>query len=34
MIKPDAYSNIGKIISLIEMSGFKIGNIKMTKFTL
>jgi len=33
MIKPDAYTNIGKIISIIEQSGFTISNIKMSKFT-
>lgn len=33
MIKPDAYSNIGKVIDIIERSGFTIANIKMTKFT-
>ena len=31
MIKPDAYSNIGKILSVIEQN-FSIGNIKMTRF--
>jgi len=34
MIKPDAYTNIGKIIDAIEKNGFTIGNIKMAKFTL
>lgn len=34
MIKPDAYTNIGKIIDTIEKSGFTIANIKMAKFTL
>lgn len=34
MIKPDAYTNIGKIIDIIEKSGFTIANIKMAKFTL
>ena len=34
MIKPDAYNNIGKIISMIEQNGFVIGNLRMTKFSL
>jgi nucleoside-diphosphate kinase len=34
MIKPDAYTNLGKIIDAIEKNGFTISNIKMTKFTL
>ena len=34
MIKPDAYSNIGKIISRIENSGFLIDKIKMSRMTL
>jgi len=34
MIKPDCYQNIGKIIDIIEHSGFVIGNIKMAKMTL
>lgn len=33
MIKPDSYMNIGKIINLIEESGFTIGNMKMAKMT-
>jgi len=33
MIKPDAYTNIGKIIDVIELN-FRIANLKMTKFTL
>lgn len=32
MIKPDAYTNIGKIIDIIEQN-FRISKIKMTKFT-
>ena len=32
MIKPDAYTNIGKIISHIEQNNFGISNIKMSKF--
>jgi len=34
MIKPDAYTHIGKIITAIEKSGFVIGNLKMTKMTI
>ena len=34
MIKPDAYTHIGKIISAVEKNGFVIGNLKMTKMTL
>jgi nucleoside-diphosphate kinase len=34
MIKPDAYTNIGRIIDAIEQSGFLIGNIRMAKMTL
>lgn len=34
MIKPDAYGNIGKILTRIEQDGFRISNIKMTKMTL
>lgn len=33
LIKPDAYTNIGKILQFIEQAGFNIGNIKMVKFT-
>lgn len=34
MIKPDAYTHIGKIINAIEKSGFVIGNLKMTKMSI
>ncbi len=34
MIKPDAYTHIGKIIDAIEKTDFTISNIKMTKFSL
>jgi nucleoside diphosphate kinase len=34
MIKPDAYTSIGKIVDIIERSGFVISNMKMAKFTL
>lgn len=34
MIKPDAYTHIGKIIEAIERNGFVIGNLKMTKMSL
>jgi nucleoside-diphosphate kinase len=33
MIKPDAYTNIGKIIDAIYQSGFKISKLKMSRFT-
>lgn len=33
MIKPDAYTNIGKIIDAIYLNGFKISKLKMSKFT-
>ncbi|CAI2373287.1 unnamed protein product [Moneuplotes crassus] len=33
MIKPDAYLNIGKIISMIFQAGFKINKMKMSRFT-
>lgn len=33
LIKPDAYINIGKIIDMIEQTGFKISNIKMARLT-
>jgi len=32
LIKPDGYINMGKIISMVEQEGFKISNIKMTRF--
>ena len=32
MIKPDAYSNIGKIISEVNRSGFLISRLKMSRF--
>lgn len=31
LIKPDAYMNIGKIVTVIEDAGFKVSNIKMTR---
>lgn len=34
MIKPDAYGSIGKILARIESEGFRISNLRMTKFTL
>ena len=34
MIKPDAYKNIGKIVSEIEDAGFIISNMKMTKMAV
>ena len=33
MIKPDAYLNIGKIISVIEKSGLSISNLRLTKMS-
>ena len=33
MIKPDAYLNIGKILSMIFQAGFKINKMKMSRFT-
>lgn len=33
LIKPDAYTHIGKITSIIEQNAFTINNIKMTKLT-
>ncbi|EGR27800.1 nucleoside diphosphate kinase 7, putative [Ichthyophthirius multifiliis] len=34
MIKPDAYNQIGNILSIIEKNGLQISNIKMTKMQL
>jgi nucleoside-diphosphate kinase len=34
MIKPDCYTNMGKIIQLIEQNGFLISNLKMIKLSL
>ncbi|CAD8056661.1 unnamed protein product [Paramecium sonneborni] len=34
MIKPDAYTHIGKIITAIEKNGFVIGNLKMTRMQI
>jgi len=31
LLKPDAYTNSGKIIDIIEKSGFKVGNLRMLK---
>ena len=31
MVKPDAYINMGRIISEIEAAGFKFSNIKMSR---
>jgi nucleoside-diphosphate kinase len=33
MIKPDAYTNIGKIIDAIYLNGFRISKLKMSRFT-
>jgi len=32
MIKPDAYTNFGKIIDAIYKDGFEINKLKMSKF--
>ena len=32
MIKPDAYTNLGKIIDAIQLSDFKIAKLKMSRF--
>jgi nucleoside diphosphate kinase len=32
MIKPDAYTNFGKIIDAIYNDGFEINKLKMSKF--
>ena len=32
MIKPDAYTNMGKIIDAIYQRGYKIAKLKMSKF--
>lgn len=34
MIKPDAYTHIGKIITAVERNGFVIGNLKMTRMSI
>ncbi len=34
MIKPNAYLNIGRIISMAEKEGFGISNLKMFHFSL
>ena len=31
MIKPEQYVNIGKILQVIEQSGFKLTNLRMLK---
>ena len=33
MIKPDAYLHLGKIISMVEQTGFIISNLKIAKMT-
>jgi len=33
MIKPCCYKNIGKILTKIQKEGFKIGNLKMARFS-
>ena len=34
MIKPDAYTKMGKIIEAVEKHGFVISNLKMVKLSL
>lgn len=34
MIKPDAYINMGKIITAIEENGFQISNIRICKLNI
>ena len=34
MIKPDAYTKMGKVIEAIEKNGFVISNLKMVKLSL
>lgn len=33
MIKPDAYKHVGKIIDAIYVNGFKISQLKMSRFS-
>jgi nucleoside-diphosphate kinase len=33
MIKPEQYVNLGKIIQVIEQSGFRITNLRMLKLS-
>ena len=33
MIKPDAYTNIGKIIDAVYQQGYKISRLKMSRFS-
>jgi len=33
MIKPDAYTNMGKIISIIEKNNFAIGNLRICRLS-
>jgi len=32
MLKPDVYTNIGKILDMIYSSGFKVSKLKMSRF--
>jgi len=34
MIKPDAYTNIGKILDIIHQRGFIVSKLKMSRFTV
>lgn len=33
MIKPDAYTQMGKILQIMEQSGFKVSNLRMLKLS-
>ena len=33
MVKPDAYTNIGKILDAIQQSGFLINKLQMVRFS-
>lgn len=33
MVKPDAYTNIGKILDAVQQSGFLINKLQMVRFS-
>jgi nucleoside diphosphate kinase len=33
MVKPDAYTNIGKILDQVYAAGFKVSKLKMSRFS-
>ena len=33
MIKPDQYVNMGKIVQVVEQSGFRISNLRMLRLS-